>query len=118
MFYADIGLGAGASVQLDPGYDERAIFTVAGEVEIAGDVFSPAQLLIFRPGDRITVRANTDARFMALGGEPMDGSRHIWWNFVSSRRDCIEQAKADWKMARFEAVPGDTEFIPLPEPEA
>jgi redox-sensitive bicupin YhaK (pirin superfamily) len=114
MFYADIGLGAGASVALDPGYDERAIFTVAGEVEIAGDVFGPAQLLIFLP----TVRANTDARFMALGGEPMDGPRHIWWNFVSSRRDRIEQAKADWKMARFEAVPGDTEFIPLPEPEA
>ena len=118
MFYADISLGAGASVPLDPVYDERAIYTVAGEVEIAGDIFGPAQLLVFRPGDRITIRANTDARFMALGGEPMDGPRHIWWNFVSSRRDRIEQAKADWKMARFDTVPGDTEFIPLPEPVA
>ena len=71
MFYADISLSAGASVPLDPVYDERAIYTVAGEVEIAGDIFGPAQLLVFRPGDRI--RANTDARFMALGGEPMDG---------------------------------------------
>jgi redox-sensitive bicupin YhaK (pirin superfamily) len=118
MFYADISLAAGASVPLDPVYDERAIYTVVGEVEIAGDIFGPARLLVFRPGDRITIRANTDARFMALGGEPMDGPRHIWWNFVSSRKDRLEQAKADWKMARFDTVPGDTEFIPLPEPEA
>jgi hypothetical protein len=117
MFYADVALGAGASVPLDPDYQERAIYTVAGDVEIAGDVFGPAQLLVFHPGDRITIRAKTDARFMALGGEPMDGPRHIWWNFVSSRKDRIEQAKADWKMARFDLVPGDTEFIPLPEPE-
>ncbi len=115
MFYADISLAAGASVPLDADYDERAIYTVAGEVEIAGDVFGPAQLLVFRPGDRLTIRAKTDARFMALGGEPMDGPRYIWWNFVSSRKDRIEQAKADWKAARFDAVPGDTEFIPLPE---
>ena len=117
MFYADISLSAGASVPLDPDYDERAIYTVAGDVEIAGDVFGPAQLLVFRPGDRITIRAKTDARFMALGGEPMDGPRHIWWNFVSSRKDRIEQAKADWRLARFNSVPGDSEFIPLPEPE-
>ena len=69
MFYADISLSAGASVPLDPLYDERAVYTVAGEVEIAGDVFGPAQLLVFRPGDRITIRAKTDARFMALGGD-------------------------------------------------
>ena len=115
MFYADIRLSAGASIPLDPDYDERAVYTVAGEVEIAGDVFGPAQLLVFKPGDRITVRAKTNARFMALGGEPMDGPRHIWWNFVSSRQDRIEQAKADWKMARFDAVPGDSEYIPLPQ---
>jgi redox-sensitive bicupin YhaK (pirin superfamily) len=115
MFYADVAMKAGASVPLDPDYEERAIYTVAGDVEIAGDVFGPAQLLVFRPGDRITIRAKTDARFMALGGEPMDSPRHIWWNFVSSRKDRIEQAKADWRMGRFDAVPGDSEFIPLPE---
>ena len=72
---------------------------------------------MFRPGDRITIRARNDARFMMLGGEPMDGPRFIWWNFVSSRQDRIEQAKADWKAARFDTVPGDeAEFIPLPEP--
>ncbi len=117
MFYADVILPAGRSVPLDPDYDERAIYTVSGEVEIAGDVFGPAQLLVFRPGDRITIRARSDARFMMLGGEPMDGPRIIWWNFVSSRMDRIQQAKADWKAARFDAVPGDPEFIPLPEPE-
>ena len=72
MFYADISLSAGASVPLDPLYDERGIYTVSGEVEIAGDAFGPAQLLVFRPGDCITIRAKTDARFMALGGDPMD----------------------------------------------
>jgi redox-sensitive bicupin YhaK (pirin superfamily) len=113
MFYADISLSAG----VDPDYDERAIYTVAGDVEIASDEFGPAQLLVFRPGDHITIRAKTDSRFMALGGEPMDGPRHIWLNFVSSRKDRIEQAKADWRMARFGSVPGDSEFIPLPEPE-
>jgi redox-sensitive bicupin YhaK (pirin superfamily) len=117
MFYADVSLTAGASVPLDPDHQERAIYTVAGDVEIAGDVFGPAQLLVFRPGDRITIRAKSNARFMALGGEPMDGPRHIWWNFVSSSKDRIEQAKADWKMARFESVPGDSEFIPLPGPD-
>jgi redox-sensitive bicupin YhaK (pirin superfamily) len=117
MFYADVSLSAGASVPLDPDYQERAIYTVTGDVEIAGDVFGPAQLLVFRPGDRITIRAKIDARFMALGGDPMDGPRHIWWNFVSSRKDRIEQAKADWKMGKFDSVPGDSEFIPLPEPD-
>jgi redox-sensitive bicupin YhaK (pirin superfamily) len=117
MFYADVALQAGASVPLDPGHDERAIYTVSGEIEISGDVFEPAQLLVFRPGDRITIRARTAARFMMLGGEPMDGPRHIWWNFVSSRLDRIEQAKAEWKAARFDSVPGDREFIPLPEPD-
>jgi redox-sensitive bicupin YhaK (pirin superfamily) len=76
----------------------------------------PGQLLIFRPGDRITVSAATPARFLLLGGAPMDGPRYIWWNFVSSRKERIEQAKAEWKTGRFDSVPGDAEeFIPLPE---
>jgi redox-sensitive bicupin YhaK (pirin superfamily) len=116
MFYADVALSAGASIPLDPDYDERAIYTVSGEIEISGDTFQSGALLVFRPGDRITITAKSDARFMMLGGEPMDGPRFIWWNFVSSRRERIEQAKADWKQARFDTVPGDNEFIPLPEP--
>ena len=117
MFQADLRLDAGASAPLDAFYDERALYTVSGTVEIAGDRFGPGQLLVFRPGDRITLRASGGpARVMLLGGEPMDGPRHIWWNFVSSRPDRIEQAKADWAAGRFDAVPGDSEFIPLPEP--
>jgi redox-sensitive bicupin YhaK (pirin superfamily) len=113
MFYADVMLAANASIPLDPEYEERAIYTVTGDVEISGEVFGLAQLLVFRPGDRITIRARTEARFMMLGGDAMDGPRFIWWNFVSSRKDRIEQAKADWKAARFDTVPGDeVEFIP------
>jgi redox-sensitive bicupin YhaK (pirin superfamily) len=117
LFYADVSLRAGSAVPLDPDYDERGIYLVSGEVEIAGDAFASGRLVVFRPGDRITIRARSDARFLMLGGEPMDGPRYIWWNFVSSRKDRIEQAKADWKAARFDSVPGDeAEFSPLPEP--
>jgi redox-sensitive bicupin YhaK (pirin superfamily) len=77
-------------------------------------VFQAGQLLVLRPGDRITIRAAGAARLVILGGEPMEGPRHIWWNFVSSRPERIAQAKDDWKHARFDRVPGDPEMIPLP----
>ena len=116
IVYADATLDAGASLPLDAEHEERAIYTVEGVVEIAGDRFGPSQLLVFRPGDRITVRAaDGPARFMVLGGAPMDGPRHIWWNFVHSSRDRIDAAKADWSAGRFDRVPGDDEFIPLPD---
>jgi hypothetical protein len=116
MFYADVRLDAGASLPLDADYEERGLYLVSGEIEIAGDVFAPGRMLVLRPGDAITAKARTQARFMALGGAAMDGPRHIWWNFVSSRKERIEQAKEDWKAGRFGKVPGDdTEFIPLPE---
>jgi redox-sensitive bicupin YhaK (pirin superfamily) len=114
-FFADLSLEAGTSVPLDADYEERAIYVVSGEIEIAGERFGEGKLLVFKPGDRITVRASQPARFAMLGGAPMDGPRYIWWNFVSSRKERIEDAKADWKAGRFEGVPGDTEFIPLPE---
>ena len=114
MLYADATIRAGAALPLDPDYEERGLYTVSGEIEIAGDRFGPGQLLVFRPGDRITIRALDAARFMMLGGEPMDGPRHIWWNFVSSRKERIDQAKADWSLGRFDSVPGESEFIPLP----
>ncbi|MGJ3265171.1 MAG: pirin family protein [Salinarimonas sp.] len=113
--YADATLAAGSVLPLDADYEERAIYTVAGEIEIAGDRFGPGRLLVFRPGDRIAIRAVSDARLVVLGGEPMDGPRYIWWNFVSSRRERIEDAKNDWREGRFASVPGETEFIPLPE---
>jgi len=115
MFYADATLDAGARLPLDASHEERGVYIVSGTVEIAGDAFDAMQLLVFRPGDEITVTARTPARLMLLGGEPMDGPRYIWWNFVSSSRDRIEQTKVDWKAGRFTPVPDDPEFIPLPE---
>jgi len=115
IFYAEAALAPGAVMPLDPAYDERAIYVVSGEIDIAGDVFGPGRLLIFKPGDRISVLATSHARIMLLGGEPMDGPRHIWWNFVSSRKERIDQAKAEWRAGKFSSVPGEHEFIPLPE---
>ena len=71
-------------------------------------------MAVLKPGAAVTVRCEADARLMLLGGAPMDGPRHIWWNFVSSRKEQIEQAKEDWKAGRFDPVPGETDPIPLP----
>ena len=116
LFYADVQLQAGAALPLPTEHEERGVYVAEGVIEIAGQVFAAARLLVFRPGDAITIRAKTQARVMLLGGEPMEGPRHIWWNFVSSSKDRIEAAKDDWKQARFAIVPGDEkDFIPLPE---
>jgi redox-sensitive bicupin YhaK (pirin superfamily) len=114
-FYAEAVLAPGSVLPLDDDYDERAIFVVSGEIDIAGDTFGAGRLLVFKPGDCISVLALSNARLMLLGGEPMDGPRHIWWNFVSSSQDRIRAAKEDWKQKRFALVPGDEkDFIPLP----
>jgi redox-sensitive bicupin YhaK (pirin superfamily) len=116
--YADIALAPGAAVPIEATYDERALYTVAGTITIGGVAHGPGELLVLRPGDPITVTNGgaAEARFVLVGGEPMDGPRFIWWNFVSSRQERIEQAKAEWKSGRFDTVPGDAdEFIPLPE---
>jgi redox-sensitive bicupin YhaK (pirin superfamily) len=113
--YAEVMLEPAASVPLDADHEERAIYVVEGEVDIAGETFEAPRLLIFRPGDRITVRATRRAPLMFLGGSALEGPRYIWWNFVSSRRERIEQAKEEWKSGRFTPIPGETEFIPLPE---
>ena len=113
--YAEVLLDPGASAPLDPSHEERAIYVVEGEVEIAGETFEGPRLLVFQPGNQITVRATRPARLMFLGGAALEGPRYLWWNFVSSRRERIEQAKEDWKSGRFAPVPGETEFIPLPE---
>ncbi len=113
-FYAEVMLDPEAAAPLDADYEERAIYVVDGEIEIAGDRFEGPRLLIFRPGDRITVRAVGGSRMMFLGGAALEGPRYIWWNFVSSRKERIEQAKEDWRTSRFKPVPGETEFIPLP----
>lgn len=116
LFYADVQMAAGTALPLPVDHEERGVYVAEGEVEVAGQCFAAGRLLVFRPGDAITLRARMNARLMLLGGEPMDGPRYIWWNFVSSSRDRIEAAREDWKQARFAIVPGDeTDFIPLPE---
>lgn len=114
-FYVDLILDAGKSAPLDPDYEERAIYIVSGAIEIAGETFEAPQLLVFRPGDRITIKAISPARMMLLGGATLEGKRYIWWNFVSSSRERIEQAKEDWAQGRFKPVPDETEITPLPE---
>lgn len=119
MFYADVTLMEKAPLVVPTEHEERAAYVVQGEVELAheGVTFGAGQLLVFKPGVEITLRASetSPARLMLLGGEPMDGQRHIWWNFVSSSSERIEQAKEDWKAGRFAPVPDETESIPLPE---
>jgi hypothetical protein len=114
--FAEAHLSAGTVLPLSSDHEERAIYILGGEIEIGGDRHGPQRLLVLQPGDRVVLQAATDAHIVLVGGAAMDGPRHIWWNFVSSRKERIEAAKADWKAGRFDIVPGDTtEFIPLPE---
>jgi redox-sensitive bicupin YhaK (pirin superfamily) len=115
LFYADAAMQAEAALALAGEHEERAIYLLEGTVEIAGQRFDPGQLLVFSAGDEVIVKAASAARLLLFGGEPLDGPRHVWWNFVSSSRDRIEAAKVEWKAGRFGAVPGDSECIPLPE---
>jgi redox-sensitive bicupin YhaK (pirin superfamily) len=114
--FADVSLAAGSTLPLDANYEERAIYLLDGAIDISGDRFEPGRLLVFRPGDRVSIHALADTHLALFGGAALDGPRHIWWNFVSSRKDRIEQAKAEWASGHFGKVPGDEiEFIPLPE---
>jgi redox-sensitive bicupin YhaK (pirin superfamily) len=114
--YADIILGPDASVPIDAGADERAVMIVEGQASLDGDRLEPFILYILAPGQPMTLKAESSSRIMLLGGEAFATKRHVFWNFVSSSRDRINQAKEDWKARRFPLVPGDEEeFIPLPE---
>jgi redox-sensitive bicupin YhaK (pirin superfamily) len=118
MFYADAALAADAVLEAPAHYAERAAYVVEGSIEAVGEreVYTAGQLLLFRPGAEVLLKgaAAKPARLMLLGGEPLEGARHIWWNFVSSSTERIEQAKRDWREGRFAPVPGETERIPLP----
>jgi redox-sensitive bicupin YhaK (pirin superfamily) len=114
--YADIMLSAGANVPIDAGADERAVMVVEGEASLDGDRLELFVLYILAPGQAMTLKAASPSRVMLLGGEAFSARRHVFWNFVSSSRERINQAKEDWKARRFPLVPGDEqEFIPLPE---
>jgi redox-sensitive bicupin YhaK (pirin superfamily) len=114
--YADIRLEPGARIKIPADAEERALYTLDGEVTISGDSFPAARLLVFKPGDEIVVSSASGAHFMLFGGASLGSQRYIWWNFVSSSRERIEQAKNEWKTGRFDIVPGDEEeFVPLPD---
>jgi redox-sensitive bicupin YhaK (pirin superfamily) len=118
LFSADVTLRAGARFQVDAEHTERAVYVVTGEVEVEGQSgsFGADRLLVFKPGAEIVLRsAGGGARLMLVGGEPLPESRYIYWNFVSSRKERIEQAAEEWRRGLFRGVPGETEFIPLPE---
>ncbi len=111
----DAALAAGARLPVTAAHEERSVYGLEGEIEIGPARLGPGRLFVLRPGGEVTIRAAGPARLLLLGGEAMDGPRHVWWNFVSSSRERIEQAKADWKAGRFGRVIGETEFIPLPD---
>jgi redox-sensitive bicupin YhaK (pirin superfamily) len=115
MFYADAMLAPRAGLEVPADQEERAMYIVGGSVRIGRDTFGAGRLVVFRPGAAIALHAVSHTRLMLLGGAAMDGERHVWWNFVSSSRERIEQAKQDWLHGRLGSVPGETEFIPLPE---
>ncbi len=122
MFYADATLAAGAAIPLPDDHEDRGAYVLQGEITIGGQTFETGQMLIFRPGDRISLRAGGQgARIMLLGGATMDGPRHIWWNFVASSKDRIDAAReawraGDWAHGRFRLPPhDDAEFIPAPD---
>ena len=114
--YADIMLEPGGSIAVDAGADERGLYVAEGSASLDGLPLAPATLYVLRPGVAATLRSDTGGHVMLCGGEPLDGPRHVFWNFVSSRRERIDQAKDDWRTGRFALPPNDDgEFIPLPE---
>lgn len=114
-FYADVSLTAGRRMVLPSQPDERALYVVDGIVEVAGRTHGAGEMLVFEAGLEVIASTHAGTRFVIFGGSPLDGPRHVWWNFVSSREERIREAAADWKAGRFAAVPGETELIPLPE---
>ncbi|WP_353472135.1 pirin family protein [Salipiger sp. H15] len=122
MFYADAVLEPGARLPMPDDHEDRGVYVVEGAVEQAGTVFEAGRMMVFRPGDRVSLKAGPQgARLMVLGGETLNGPRYIWWNFVASSKERIDEAKeawrrGDWQNGRFHLPPGDdAEFIPLPD---
>jgi redox-sensitive bicupin YhaK (pirin superfamily) len=114
--YADIALTVGSSLPIDADADERAVMLVGGEAELDGQSLEPFALYVLAPGHSARLTSSSEARAMLMGGGAFSTPRHVYWNFVSSSRDRINQAKEDWKAMRFPLIPGDDqEYIPLPE---
>jgi redox-sensitive bicupin YhaK (pirin superfamily) len=113
--YVDAELSAGARLELPDEHHDRALYVVEGKVALDGTEHAGGRLIVLDAGGSAEIRALADSRVMLVGGAPLDGTRYIWWNFVASSRERIERGKDDWAAQRFPRVPGETEFIPLPE---
>ena len=114
--YADVHLAPGGAMPVDPEAEERGLYVAEGEASLDGIPLEPSTLYVLRPGIRATLRSERGGHVMLCGGAALDGPRHVFWNFVSSSRERIDQAKQDWKAGRFPLPPDDRdEFIPLPE---
>jgi redox-sensitive bicupin YhaK (pirin superfamily) len=114
MFYVDASMEADTTLELPTAHAQRAVYVVDGRIEVEGRTFHEGTLLVFVEGAPATLRATGAARVALLGGAPLEGERHIWWNFVASSQERIERAKGEWANGKFPRVPGETEFIPLP----
>jgi hypothetical protein len=114
--YVHARLDAGATLPVDDEHEERAVYVVDGEIECEGKRFGEGAMLVLHPRAQVSVGAVGETNVMLVGGAPIDGARHIFWNFVASSKERLERAKADWREGRFPKIPGDdVEFIPLPE---
>jgi redox-sensitive bicupin YhaK (pirin superfamily) len=115
IVYADVALQATRRFAVPAKHEERGLYVIEGDIAIGGQQAGAGEMLVLTPGSEAVIEARTPARILLFGGAALDGPRHVWWNFVSSRSDRIVEAARDWKDGRFAAVPGETEFIPLPE---
>jgi redox-sensitive bicupin YhaK (pirin superfamily) len=115
MIYAEIALAAGSRYRIPTDQEERALYVLGGTITIGGEAFAASEMVILKPGAEVVLSANTSARLVLIGGEPFPEKRYIYWNLVSSRPERIEQAKRDWRAGAFDGVPGEHEFIPLPD---
>jgi len=112
--YAELQLAANSVIEIPPIAEERGLYIYSGELEISGVIYKTGTLVAFKPDVAVTIKALTNSTCMLLGGDALDAPRHLYWNFVSSDLERIEQAKQDWREQRFAMVNGDPEFIPLP----
>jgi redox-sensitive bicupin YhaK (pirin superfamily) len=115
LFHADVAMDTGARLEIPADWIERAAYLVSGAVTIGDQAFAAGEMMVLKPDAEITLVATEPSRLMLLGGEPLDGPRYIWWNFVSSSKERLECAKDDWRAGRFGPVPGESDPLPLPE---
>jgi redox-sensitive bicupin YhaK (pirin superfamily) len=115
IFYLAVEMSQGAELDVPPEHEERGVYAIEGELTLDGAALASHHLAVLPPGESVRIQATKPSRLVLLGGAKMDGDRLIWWNFVASSRELIESASARWREQAFPPVPGETEFIPLPE---